>query len=262
MVLETFYESHIRDRIQQMKGELQTLSKDSYSLEDYLHKAKSLALSFRGACKPMDDNDLIVCILRGLGSEFDPIIATLNARDMFPSLEGMISKLCDFEIRIRNAKTTLSSIAFYINRNRSHTKPHGNFNMRNCPGGYSKMQFQGRNRDAYNTRFGDSSSRTKLPSFTLIGRRSGRGRGGITCFHCGGPNHKTDGCFASNDEAARYKAFAAIQIRDNAEDNWYPDTSANQHMTSNPIELQGIDFYSGTDKVMVGNGYGLAIAGI
>ncbi|KAG6747881.1 hypothetical protein POTOM_047772 [Populus tomentosa] len=261
MVLETLYGSHTRDRIQQMKGEWQTLSKGSYYLVDYLHKAKSLALSLRGAGKPMDDDDLIVCILRGLGSEFDPIVAALNARDMFSSLEGVISKLRDFEIRIQNAKTTSSSVAFYTNRNHSHTKPHGNFNMRDRPSGYSKMQFQGRNRDAYNTRSGDSSSRTKLPSFTRTSRSSGRGRGGITCFRCGGSNHKTDGCFASDDEAAQYKAFAAIQVKDNAEDSWYPNTGANQHMTSNSNEVQGIDLYSGTDKVMVGNGNGLAIAG-
>jgi len=116
-VLETLYGSHTRDRIQQMKGELQTLSKGSYSLEDYLHRAKSLALSLRDAGKLMDDDDLIVCILRGLGSEFDPIVAALNARDMFPSLEGVISKLRDFEIRLQNAKTTSSNVAFYTNRN-------------------------------------------------------------------------------------------------------------------------------------------------
>jgi hypothetical protein len=137
IVLETLYGSHTRDRRQQMKGELQTLSKGSYSLEDYLHRAKSPALSLHGAGKPMDDNDLTVCILRSLGSEFDPIVAALNARDMFPSLEGVINKLRDFEIRLQNVKTTSSNVAFYINRNPtaisllpavidcylSHTKP-------------------------------------------------------------------------------------------------------------------------------------------
>jgi hypothetical protein len=81
-----------------------------------------LALSLRGAGKPMDDDDLIVCILHGSGSEFDPIVTTLNARDMFLSFEGVISKLHDFEIKLYNAKTTPSNVAFYINRNRSHTK--------------------------------------------------------------------------------------------------------------------------------------------
>ena len=99
----------------------------------------------------MDDDDLIVCILRGLGSKFDPIIAALNARDMFSSLEDVISKLRDFEIKLQNAKTTSSNVSFYINKNLSHTKPQGSSNMCDRPGGYSKIQFQGRNRDAYNT---------------------------------------------------------------------------------------------------------------
>jgi hypothetical protein len=64
-----------------MKGEMQSLNKGSFSLEDYLHKAKSLALSLRGTCKPMDDD------------EFDPIVAALNAQDIFPPLKGVINNV-------------------------------------------------------------------------------------------------------------------------------------------------------------------------
>ena len=99
----------------------------------------------------MDNDDLIICILYGLGSEFDPIVAALNAHDIFPSIEGVISKLCDFEIKLHNAKTTPSNIAFYINRNHSHTKSQGSYNMCGRFGGYSNMQLQGCNRDAYNS---------------------------------------------------------------------------------------------------------------
>jgi hypothetical protein len=51
----------------------------------------------------MDDSKFIICILRGLGSEFDPIAAALNARDIFPPLEGVINKLRDFEIYLQAA---------------------------------------------------------------------------------------------------------------------------------------------------------------
>jgi hypothetical protein len=71
-----------------MKGEMQSLNKGSFSLEDYLHKAKSLALSLRGTGKPMDDD------------EFDPIVAALHAQDIFPPLKGVINKLHDFEIHL------------------------------------------------------------------------------------------------------------------------------------------------------------------
>lgn len=65
-VLETLYGRHTRDQVQQMKGELQSLIKGNSSMEDYLHKAKSLALALRGAGKPMDEDDFIICLLRGL----------------------------------------------------------------------------------------------------------------------------------------------------------------------------------------------------
>lgn len=86
-VLETLYGLHTRDRVQQMRGELQVLTKGSSSMEECLHKAKSLALSPCGVGKPMDDDEFI------LGSEFDPIVAAINARDNFPSLENVIGKL-------------------------------------------------------------------------------------------------------------------------------------------------------------------------
>jgi hypothetical protein len=110
-----------------------------------------LALSLRGAGKPMDDDDLIVFILHGLGFEFDPIVAALNAHDMFLSFEGVISKLNDFEIKLHNAKTTPSNVAFYTNRNHSHTKSQRSYNVCDHSGGYSKMQFQGCNLDVYNS---------------------------------------------------------------------------------------------------------------
>ncbi|XP_073262679.1 uncharacterized protein [Populus alba] len=197
------------------------------SLEDYLHGAKSLALSLRGVGKPMDDDDLIICILRGLGSEFDPIVAALNARDMFPPLEGVIGKLRDFEIRLQGTRTSQSSVAFYTNKNRFHARSQGNHNACGRSGGYHKMPFQPRNKDVRFSHPIDNSSGAKLSSFTRGSRTSSRGRGNLTCFRCGFPNHKVDGCFASDKEAKQYNAFAAIQIGDTTEDTWYPDTGAN-----------------------------------
>lgn len=69
-------------------------------MEDYLHKAKSLALALCGAGKPKDDDDFIICLLKVLSSKFDPIVAAINARDSLTSLEVVISKLRDFELRL------------------------------------------------------------------------------------------------------------------------------------------------------------------
>jgi len=69
------YNRHIRDHVKQIKSKLQSLIKGTSSKEDYLHKATSLALVPHGVGKLMEDDDFIICLLRGLGSEFDPIMA-------------------------------------------------------------------------------------------------------------------------------------------------------------------------------------------
>lgn len=62
-------------------------------MEEYLHKP--LVLSLHGFGKPMEDDDFVICLLRGLGPESEPIVATL---DEFPPLENVMSKLRDFEL--------------------------------------------------------------------------------------------------------------------------------------------------------------------
>lgn len=78
-VLETLYALHTDDRVQQMKTKLQSLTKGSSSMEDYTHKAKSLALLLQVAGKLIDDDDFIICLIHGLDSKFDPIFTATNA---------------------------------------------------------------------------------------------------------------------------------------------------------------------------------------
>ena len=135
--------------------------KAPFSLEDYLYRAKSLALSLYGAGKPMDVDNLIICILRGLGSEFDHIIAVLNARDMFPPLKGVIGKLRDFKIRLQGTRTSQSSVVFYTNKNHFHARSQGSHNAHGRSDGYQKMHFQPRSKDVRSSHSIDNSSRAK-----------------------------------------------------------------------------------------------------
>lgn len=98
-----------------MRGELQSLTKGITSMEECLHKAKSLALALHGVGKSMDDDDFVICLLRSLGSEFDPIVAAINSWDTFPSLEEVINKLWDFEIRISSNHELNSTVVLYTN---------------------------------------------------------------------------------------------------------------------------------------------------
>jgi hypothetical protein len=152
-------------------------------------------------------------------------------------------------------------VDFYTNRGRTNSKPWINTSTR----GHNHRSFTGRN-PTNNTPSRAKETRFPRQNGSFIGTRhkqishnSNRGCGSITCFRFGGPNHKADGCFASDEEADQYKVFAAIKIGETAEETWYSDTRANQHMTSDTNEVQGIISYPGNDSVMVGNGQGLPI---
>jgi hypothetical protein len=125
-----------------------------------------------------------------------------------------------------------------------------NFTRRNSIGSTSSSQ----DKKTRFPHFNIGSCGTCQKQFSYHG---GRGYGAITCFQCGGPNHKTDRCFASDED--QYKAFATIKIGEIAEEIWYSDTSTNHHMTSNTNEVQGINSYLGNDSVIVGNGHDLPI---
>ena len=159
----------------------------------------------------MDDDEFIICILRGLGSEFDLIVATLNARDVFPSFEGVIDKLRDFEIHLQATRVTPPNVVFFTNRGRTSTKFRGTHGCRGRNIAHNQTTSQFHQKDACFSRSTKGNSGTRTQTFTNYGGRSaGRGHGGITCFRCGGPNHKADGYFASDKEAEQFKAFTAL----------------------------------------------------
>ncbi|XP_011012711.1 PREDICTED: uncharacterized protein LOC105116907 isoform X2 [Populus euphratica] len=132
-------------------------------------------------------------------------------------------------------------MAFYTNHGHTNSKPwintstrgrnHRSFTVRNPPNNNLLR--------AKETRFPCQNGSFNGTCQKQISHNSNRRCGSITCFRCGGPNHKADGFFASNEEADQYKAFAAIKIGETAEDLWYSDTGANQHMSSNTNEVQG-----------------------
>lgn len=86
---EQVYGTSTRSRIQQIKTDLQTLPKGSKSIHEHLQTAKSLSLSLASAGKAVDEEDLILWTLRGLGSEFDPIVAAINSQPICPSFAAV-----------------------------------------------------------------------------------------------------------------------------------------------------------------------------
>lgn len=77
LTLKLVYGTRTRSSIQQLKTELQTLQKGSKTIHEHLQAAKSLSLALASAGRVVDDEDLILCTLCGLGSEYDPMVAAI-----------------------------------------------------------------------------------------------------------------------------------------------------------------------------------------
>ena len=65
---------------------LQTTQKGADSVEEYILKMKGIAHDIMAAGQHISDDELILYILGGLGSDFESVVVNLTSRDALPSL--------------------------------------------------------------------------------------------------------------------------------------------------------------------------------
>ncbi|KAF4384398.1 hypothetical protein F8388_004631 [Cannabis sativa] len=107
--LEQRYASQSKARILQIKSQLSTIQKGNLSISDYLDKVKILADSLSVAGTPMEENDLIMHLLNGLGPEFDPVVVHVTSLVDDLSLESIQSLLLTNESRLERHYTLADS---------------------------------------------------------------------------------------------------------------------------------------------------------
>ncbi|KAF4403314.1 hypothetical protein G4B88_007960 [Cannabis sativa] len=107
--LEQRYASQSKARILQIKSQLSTIQKENLSISDYLDKVKLLADSLSVAGTPMEESDLIMHLLNGLGLEFDPVVVHVTSLVDDLSLESIQSLLLTHESRLERHFTIVDS---------------------------------------------------------------------------------------------------------------------------------------------------------
>ncbi|KAK8957728.1 hypothetical protein KSP39_PZI001284 [Platanthera zijinensis] len=258
--LEVLYGTLTRSQILQLKTELQSMTKGALSMADYVQRVKSISQNLANAGKPIDEDDLVMWLLRGLGSEFDPIVAAINLSRDSPTVDEVTALLFDFELRLQTTRRDIvQPTAMYSARGRGRTH-------------FGNRSVRGRGKFGDGQGGGRTSQNRAPPSPTTS--RGGRGTPGqrlkgaprttddsnVVCFRCGHPYHKANNCFAPDSVITnQVQSFAAINLSDQVDHAWYPDTGATNHMTADTAQLEGMTPYSGLDSVMVGNGTGLPI---
>jgi len=224
-------------------------------MSDYIHRAKSIAQNLASAGKPIDEDDLVMWLLRGLGSEFDPIVAAINLSRDSPTVDEVAALLFDFELRLQTTRREDQPAAMFTARGRGRSH-------------YGYKGARGRGQSGGGRSGGQTSHGRGPPTRGGRGTPGQRSKGAprttddsnVVCFRCGHPYHKANNCFAPDSVVSNQaQSFAAMNLSDQIDHAWYPDTGATNHMTADTAQTEGMTPYSGLDSVMVGNGTGLPI---
>ncbi|KAK9210741.1 hypothetical protein WN943_000114 [Citrus x changshan-huyou] len=99
-ILTTQFGARSRSRVLHLRTQIQTTRKGSMTVHEYYTKMKTPLDALRAAGNNMGDEDFILCLLVGLGSEYDSIVTTINAQSESTMLSYVYGMLLSHENRI------------------------------------------------------------------------------------------------------------------------------------------------------------------
>jgi len=108
----------------QLKQELHNLQKNKMNITDYSTKVKNLADALASIGALVDDENLMVVTLNGLGKYYSQFRNLITIRETFPDFQDLITLLISEEMRIVSTSSNGGSqeSAFYSNINRGRTR--------------------------------------------------------------------------------------------------------------------------------------------
>ncbi len=91
------------------------------NINDYSTKVKNLAYVLTSIGAPIDDEDLVVVTLIGLGKDYSQFRTSITVQETFFDFQDLITLLISEEMRIVSTSSNGGSLksAFYSNFNRS-----------------------------------------------------------------------------------------------------------------------------------------------
>uniref|UniRef100_A0A2N9EY95 Reverse transcriptase Ty1/copia-type domain-containing protein n=1 Tax=Fagus sylvatica TaxID=28930 RepID=A0A2N9EY95_FAGSY len=241
------FSSQSRARVMQTRYHLATLKKGNSTISEYFHNAKTYSDLLASIGQPLSNNDIVTYLLAGLPSDYDSLIVTVTMRLEDFLLDDLYGHLLTHELQWEQQATVPDlglPTANLATKPSSPNQPHHPFtNFHGCGNnggrGRGKGHFsrgRGNNGSYSNT----SSSRSFYQICLKVGHTA------PTCWHRFEQNYQA--------QPGQSQAFVAT-TSSSVDPVWYPDTSANNHLTSDLSNLNlNVENYNGQDQVHIGNG--------
>jgi gag-polypeptide of LTR copia-type len=280
--LDGYFSITSRARVQDLKRQIQTVSKGDSNCTDYLLRIRRIAdeLSFIGS--PISEEDLVTAAINGLGAEFSSLKTALltirchssfnfsDLRGLLLSHESMVSTTSD-----SNPTTFLASKP-NKNRYQSQNKPSYilSSNQKSSAKTNSNSHFTSNGSNYLSD--GSNTSNSLSPAILAM---IASGQIKIPCQICQKMGHVAKMCYKRyhNDtdwkappryttDPPRYNAYnaqvAETSLHEPDSSNWIVDSGATHHVTNDLSNLSSFFSYKGSDKLHIGNGIGLDISHI
>jgi hypothetical protein len=98
--LVKMYNTNTQARKMQLKQELHNLQKNKMNISDYFIKVKNLADALASIGALVDDEDLVVVTLNGLGKDYSQFRTSIAVRKTFPDFQDLITLFISEEMRV------------------------------------------------------------------------------------------------------------------------------------------------------------------
>ncbi|KAG7599793.1 Retrotransposon Copia-like N-terminal [Arabidopsis suecica] len=249
-----------------IQRKIQTTTKGSRSLSQYLSEIKALCDQLDSIGAPISEQEKIYGVLSGVGREYESIVTVIEeSMDLptSPSFEDVLYKLTNFDDKLQKYESPTDvnpHQAFYTAMD---ANPHKAFYT--ARGGYSGRG-RGQNRGGSRGRSSYSTQGRGFPQ--QFGQGSSKSNYGAndqrpTCQICGKYGHAAYKCYKRFDENYQTEvesfpqAMAAMKLNESPQypgGGWYPDSAATHHITNTPANLNTSQPYEGSEHVIVGNG--------
>lgn len=83
-----------------LRFQIQTLKKGSSAIDEYILQMRVLADGLPAAGQPLNENELVLYVLGGLGAEYDAVVVNLTTRGPVPSISKVHAILQVYEMRL------------------------------------------------------------------------------------------------------------------------------------------------------------------